>query len=93
MTQEETRPAGHRSGSQRTSAKKSRDSISEQLDRRREAADRLPPMSDGRRDPDLEPDTRYRCVDCKRDVRLRPYVRLTSRTIVCRRCYRDRWAR
>jgi hypothetical protein len=65
--------------------------IPARIRRRREASLRLPPMADGRRDP-LDPDTRFRCVECKRDVRLRPYVRLTAQTIVCRRCYRDRWA-
>jgi hypothetical protein len=62
-----------------------------QIRRRREAFLRPPPMADGQRDP-VDPDTRFRCVECKRDVRLRPYVRLTSQTIACRRCYRDRWA-
>jgi hypothetical protein len=63
-----------------------------QIRRRREASYRLPPLKDGRRDPDLGPGTRHRCIECKRDVRLRPFVRLCDGSIVCRRCYRDRWA-
>jgi hypothetical protein len=64
--------------------------VSAQLRRRREAADRLPPLEDGRRDP-LDPDTRHRCVECKRDVRLRPFKRLLDGRLVCRRCFADRW--
>jgi hypothetical protein len=65
-------------------------SIGQQLRRRREAADRLPPMSDGRRDP-LDP-PRYRCCECGKDIRLRPFKRLRDGRFTCRRCYADRWA-
>jgi hypothetical protein len=58
-----------------------------QIRRRRGAALRLPPMPCGQRDP-LDPDTRFRCVECKRDVRLRPYVRLTSQSVLCKPCFK-----
>jgi DNA-directed RNA polymerase subunit RPC12/RpoP len=38
-----------------------------------------------------DPATRYRCAECKRDMRLRPFVRLLDGRIVCRRCHRDYW--
>jgi hypothetical protein len=66
-------------------------SLGQQLRRRREAADRLPPMADGRRDPP-DPPTRHRCFECGRDLRLARFHRIDKTRIVCRRCYRDRWA-
>jgi hypothetical protein len=58
-----------------------------QIRRRRTASLRLPPMVDGRRDP-LDPDTRFRCVECERDVRLKPYIRLTAQTVLCKPCFK-----
>jgi hypothetical protein len=58
---------------------------------RREASYRLPPMADGRRDP-IDPPTRHRCFECGRDLRLARFHRIDKTRIVCRRCYRDRWA-
>jgi hypothetical protein len=66
--------------------------VPRQIRRRRDASYRLPPMADGRRDPDLEPDTRHRCFECGRDVRLARFHRIDKTRIVCRRCHRDRWA-
>jgi hypothetical protein len=66
--------------------------IPAQIRRRREAADRLPPMTDGRRDPDLERPARHRCWECGKDLRLARFHRIDATRIVCRRCYRDRWA-
>jgi hypothetical protein len=65
-------------------------SIGQQLRRKREAADRLPPLADGRQDP-LDP-TRHRCVECGKDVRLRRLKRLRDGRLTCMRCWRDRWA-
>ena len=65
--------------------------IPEQVRRRREASYRLPPLEDDRRDP-LDPPTRFRCVECNRDVRLRPFKRLLDGRLTCMRCWRDRWA-
>ena len=65
--------------------------IPAQIRRRREASYRLPPMADGRRDP-LDPPTRHRCFECGRDLRLARFHRIDDTRIVCRRCYRDRWA-
>ena len=62
-----------------------------QLRRRRATADRLPPMADGQRDP-LDPPTRHRCFECGKDLRLARFHRIDKTRIVCRRCYRDRWA-
>jgi hypothetical protein len=62
-----------------------------QVRRRREASLRLPPMSDGRRDP-VDPATRHRCFECGRDLRLARFHRIDATGIVCRRCWRDRWA-
>jgi hypothetical protein len=67
-------------------------SIGQQLHRRRDAALRLPPLDDGRRDPDLERPTRHSCWECGKDLRLARFHRIDKTRIVCRRCYRDRWA-
>jgi hypothetical protein len=67
-------------------------SLGQQLHRRREAALGLPPLDDGRRDPDLEPPTRHRCCECSRDLRLRPFKRLRDGRLTCMRCWRERWA-
>jgi hypothetical protein len=40
----------------------------------------------------LDRSTRHVCRECGKDLRLRPFVRLRDGSIVCRRCYRDRWA-
>jgi hypothetical protein len=74
-----------------TSSLRPTSDIPTQVRRRREAADRLPPMADGQRDP-LDPPTRHRCFECGRDLRLARFHRIDATRIVCRRCYRDRWA-
>jgi hypothetical protein len=84
------RPTRQQGGSQENVG--ASQTIREQLRNRRKAADRLPPMSDGRRDPDLDPDTRFRCIECGKDVRLRRFKRLRDGRLTCMRCYRDRWA-
>jgi hypothetical protein len=86
-----TTPARDNAGTLAKGSTNGDSSIGQQLRRRREAADRLPPMSDGRKDP-LDPPTRHRCFECGRDLRLARFRRIDATRIVCRRCYRDRWA-
>jgi hypothetical protein len=91
----ENRPTGQRGGSQRTTAKQSiagivaaSSDVPAQIRRRRAAADRLPPLEgDNRRDP-LDPDTPFRCVECRRDVRLKPYIRLTAQSVLRKPCFK-----
>jgi formylmethanofuran dehydrogenase subunit E len=35
---------------------------------------------------------RWRCIECNRDLRLRPFRRLRDGRLVCRRCFAERWA-
>jgi hypothetical protein len=95
MTERRTGPREGRSNVEVTTADtksiRQTSDIPQQLRRRRDASDRLPPMEDGRRDP-IDPPTRHRCFECGKDLRLARFHRIDAKRIVCRRCWRDRWA-